>query len=63
MQIQHIVVPIIIEEFTKIYESTIEEEETGECDIDYRELRFNLAKTLLELYSKIGKLPFNNYLN
>lgn len=62
MDIQLGIIPILIHEFTAIYESSIEEEDDS-CESDYRELRFNLARVLLELYSEEGKLPFRQYMN
>ena len=57
MIIEEIAIPMIIEDFQYIYENSIEEEEKN--NINFRKFRFNLAKALLDLYARIGKLPYN----
>ena len=61
MQIEQVVIPILIKEFTEIYETTIEEELIEQAD--YRKFRFNLAIIILDLYGQIGKLPYSRILN
>ena len=51
MDIQLGIIPILIHEFTAIYESSIAEEDAN-GESDYREIRFNLARVLLELYDE-----------
>jgi len=62
MNIQLGIIHILIQEFTDIYESSIAEGDAS-CESNYQELRFNLARVLLELYDEEGKLPFSKYMN
>ena len=51
-------VPILIEEFQYIFQASIEEE--AKHDTSFRNLRFNLAIVLLDLYDKIGRFPYSH---
>ena len=61
MQTINNIIPILIREFTNIFETSIAEE--IETNADYRKYRFKLACVLLELYAQLGKLPYTRYLN
>ena len=56
MNLETLVIPYLIKDITDIYEASIDQEATDE--IDFRELRFNLARFLMDLYEESGKLPY-----
>lgn len=58
MTLETSVIPYLIKDITDIYEDSIEQEATDE--IDFRELRFNLARFLMDLYEELGKFPYNH---
>ncbi len=60
MSIEQLAIPILIKDFTTIYDAAIEEELKNH--INFRKLRFNLAVALMDLYNKIGKVPYNREL-
>ena len=56
MDLETAVIPYLIKDITDIYEASIDQEATDE--IDFRELRFNLARLLMDLHEESGKLPY-----
>jgi len=56
MDLETLVIPSLIKDITNIYEASIDQEATDE--IDFRELRFNLSRFLMDLHEESGKLPY-----
>lgn len=56
MNLETLVIPYLIKDITDIYEASIDQETIDETD--FRELRFNLARFLMDLYEESGKLPY-----
>ena len=51
-----LVIPYLIKDFTDIFEVSIDQEAT--CEIDFRELRVNLARFLMDLYEESEKFLY-----
>ena len=56
MILETAVIPYLIKDIIDIYEASIDQEATDK--IDFRELRFNLARFLMDLYEQLGKFPY-----
>ncbi|MDD1778912.1 MAG: hypothetical protein LUQ65_12175 [Candidatus Helarchaeota archaeon] len=56
MTLETAVIPYLIKDIIDIYEASIDQEATDK--IDFRELRFNLARFLMDLHEESGKLPY-----
>ena len=61
MKTEQMIIPILIDDVTNIYDTTIQEEKQN--NTDFRELRFNLARLLLDLYWELGKIPYSQVMN